>query len=291
MRKIAANLVFPVNGPALQNGYVVLTDDGIVVDICGGEPTLQEIPGLEYYSGILIPGFVDAYCHLEPLLLNNPNTIIEFNIDKVLRFLYSRGTNAASDQVTSYVNLGDKKSNATQLCNYIQREFSQNALNTSGNDFEKGFLLEALKLGKLLITDSRSMEMRTFRFLKEQAEDRMGEVFWVLCPSQVLSDGKPFPPVYEMINQQLQICIGTGKQKSIKQHSMLDEMLMLQQNFPRLTFSELIKWATIEGARALSLDAELGSFEKGKKPGVLLITGYDFKNNRLLPSAEITRLV
>jgi cytosine/adenosine deaminase-related metal-dependent hydrolase len=33
----------------------------------------------------------------------------------------------------------------------------------------------------------------------------------------------------------------------------------------------LLKWATSNGAKALQLDSLLGSFEKGKKPGVLLI--------------------
>ena len=33
----------------------------------------------------------------------------------------------------------------------------------------------------------------------------------------------------------------------------------------------IMKWATVNGAKALSWDNELGSFEKGKKPGVVMI--------------------
>jgi aminodeoxyfutalosine deaminase len=44
----------------------------------------------------------------------------------------------------------------------------------------------------------------------------------------------------------------------------------------------LLKWATSDGAKALQLDSLLGSFEKGKKPGVALLTTDLMKSNRLL---------
>jgi cytosine/adenosine deaminase-related metal-dependent hydrolase len=37
----------------------------------------------------------------------------------------------------------------------------------------------------------------------------------------------------------------------------------------------MLGWATLNGARALQMDKHLGSFEKGKKPGLVLITGVD----------------
>jgi cytosine/adenosine deaminase-related metal-dependent hydrolase len=40
----------------------------------------------------------------------------------------------------------------------------------------------------------------------------------------------------------------------------------------------MLGWATINGARALQMDKHLGSFEKGKKPGVVLIKGLDALN-------------
>jgi cytosine/adenosine deaminase-related metal-dependent hydrolase len=33
----------------------------------------------------------------------------------------------------------------------------------------------------------------------------------------------------------------------------------------------MLGWSTLNGARALQMDKHLGSFEKGKKPGVVLI--------------------
>jgi aminodeoxyfutalosine deaminase len=53
---------------------------------------------------------------------------------------------------------------------------------------------------------------------------------------------------------------------------------------------ELIKWACLNGARALNIDDQLGSFEKGKKPGVNLITGIDFNNMKLTEKSRVKKL-
>ncbi len=47
------------------------------------------------------------------------------------------------------------------------------------------------------------------------------------------------------------------------------------------SFTQVLQWATINGAKALQWNDELGSFEKGKKPGVILIET-DFSSSRKL---------
>jgi len=59
----------------------------------------------------------------------------------------------------------------------------------------------------------------------------------------------------------------------------LDELKTIQQHHPEIPVSEMLGWATINGARALQMDKHLGSFEVGKKPGVVLIKGVDTVNN------------
>ena len=46
---------------------------------------------------------------------------------------------------------------------------------------------------------------------------------------------------------------------------------MIRKHFQQILLEEVLGWATINGAQALGFDKELGSFEKGKKPGVLLL--------------------
>ena len=63
MRKLTADYVFTVAGSPIQRGVVVLDDLMRVIDVGTRE---QHAPdSLEYYDGILTPGFVNAHCHLE----------------------------------------------------------------------------------------------------------------------------------------------------------------------------------------------------------------------------------
>lgn len=65
MRKISATYIFPGNRPPLKNGIIVCEDDGTITGLIDTGGQLHEQTGLEYYSGVLVPGFVNAHCHLE----------------------------------------------------------------------------------------------------------------------------------------------------------------------------------------------------------------------------------
>lgn len=65
MRKIAATYVFPVTQPPIKNGILICEDDGTIVEIIDKVDQFREEAGVEFYSGILVPGFVNAHCHLE----------------------------------------------------------------------------------------------------------------------------------------------------------------------------------------------------------------------------------
>jgi len=45
----------------------------------------------------------------------------------------------------------------------------------------------------------------------------------------------------------------------------------LQKHFPKIALKEIFKWATLNGAKALGIEHQFGSFEKGMQPGVVLI--------------------
>jgi cytosine/adenosine deaminase-related metal-dependent hydrolase len=67
------------------------------------------------------------------------------------------------------------------------------------------------------------------------------------------------------------ITLGTDSIASNWSLNILDEMKTLQQHFTFLSLEQLLQWATFNGAKALQMDKTFGSFEKGKKPGVVLI--------------------
>jgi len=80
------------------------------------------------------------------------------------------------------------------------------------------------------------------------------------------------PPIEMLMNSDCNVVIGTDSLASNHQLNILEELKTIQlSNNPIFPLSTLLKWATINGAKALQLDSLVGSFEKGKKPGVVLI--------------------
>ena len=77
------------------------------------------------------------------------------------------------------------------------------------------------------------------------------------------------PDIELLVKQGCQLVLGTDSLASNRQLSIAGEMKTIRQHFPKITTEEMLKWATSNGAKALQLDALLGSFEKGKKPGVV----------------------
>ncbi len=63
MRKITADLIYTANGTILKNGIVLCEEDGTIRDVLAA-PELEK-DSLEHYHGTIIPGFVNAHCHLE----------------------------------------------------------------------------------------------------------------------------------------------------------------------------------------------------------------------------------
>ena len=69
--KFAAHYIFTGNGKFYKNGIVVTDNDGTIKEIIdtGGRP--PESAGVKFYSGVIVPGFVNAHCHLELSHLRN----------------------------------------------------------------------------------------------------------------------------------------------------------------------------------------------------------------------------
>ena len=62
MRRLAAHYILPVSGKPIRNGYIDLNNEGVIIGI--GELN-SESESTEFYNGILVPGFINAHCHIE----------------------------------------------------------------------------------------------------------------------------------------------------------------------------------------------------------------------------------
>ena len=117
----------------------------------------------------------------------------------------------------------------------------------------------------------------------------MDNAFWCLCPNANQYIEQTMPPVELLRSKKAKIVIGTDSYASNWSLNILDELKTIQQNHPQIPLAEMLEWATINGAQALQMDKHLGSFEKGKQPGVVLITGVNAVND--LKNASSQRIL
>lgn len=59
VRKISANYIFPVISEPIKNGVIVINDKNIITEIIDSKGKLTEQANLEFYNGILVPGFAE----------------------------------------------------------------------------------------------------------------------------------------------------------------------------------------------------------------------------------------
>ena len=117
----------------------------------------------------------------------------------------------------------------------------------------------------------------------------MDKAFWCLCPNANQYIEQTMPPVELLRSEKARLVIGTDSYASNWSLNILDELKTIQQYHPQIPLAEMLGWATINGAEALQMDKHLGSFEKGKQPGVVLITGVNAVND--LKNASSQRIL
>ncbi len=397
MRKIAATYIFPCSGPPIKNGILICGDDGTIIEIIDNNGKLNEEAGLEFHSGVLVPGFVNVHCHLE---LSHLQSKIEektgigsfvgevnklrnedFNgIEKAIgiadRKMWAGGIAAVGDISNSLLSLDTKLKSkifyhtfvesfgfsparaekAFDYAKLIHSEFQDNNLSSSIAPHSPYSVSEPLFMkikenalqenSVLTIHNQESMAEAQFfkdgsgaianhivnnlgigishwrptgksslisvlKFLPKEnplilvhntftekadlvelKKDRsMENTFFALCPNSNLYIENKLPPVAMFLNEKINICLGTDSLASNHELSILSEMMAIQNEFQEISFGELIVWATLNGAKALGIGHEFGSFEIGKRPGINLVAGIDFENMKLTEKSRVKRLM
>lgn len=111
-------------------------------------------------------------------------------------------------------------------------------------------------------------------------------VWWCLCPrsNHYISNS---PPPYNLLRaHNLNICLGTDSLASNGSLSIFEEM----QSFEGLSLSELLLWATFNGAAALGF-ADCGIVESGSRGGLLLLSALDYTTMSLTANSTVRRII
>jgi len=374
MRKLSADIIFPVNTLPISDSVLLVEDDGTIIGIF--PKTEFEPSTIQHFSGALVPGFVNAHCHLELSHLRNKfpekTGLPEFltlvtqkretspeEIQEAMRAaeieMINNGIVAVGDisnksdsfeikanrkifyhtfvELIAFnperVHLAIKDGEALlsaarsfgihaslaphatysvspDLIKRISNNCCDNGKPTSihmleSND-ENEFYIQATGLYRKLYRDinvdikhfhptgKTALESLLPYFNKEVntllihntiatswdvewAEDLHPNLFWCFCPKANLFIEDRLPDVPMLMQNAQYICLGTDSLASNHGLSILEEMKTIQQRFPEIKTSDLIRWSTLYGAKALGISDMYGSFEKGKHPGVNLLEG------------------
>lgn len=114
-------------------------------------------------------------------------------------------------------------------------------------------------------------------------------VSFCFCPNANLYIENRLPPVDLFLKNDVNIILGTDSLASNHQLNILEEIKTIQKKFPEINTTSFLKWTTANGAKALQMEDQLGSFENGKKPGVILIENVQGK--KIADDSKVKRLI
>lgn len=126
----------------------------------------------------------------------------------------------------------------------------------------------------LLLVHNVTTHDEDLRILKDPARQSgppFDRIYFCLCPNANLYIGNPLPDIDLLRRHGARLTIGTDSLASNHQLSILSELNTLRSHFPHIGTTEMLQWATLNGARALGIEHTMGSFTPGKRPGILLI--------------------
>lgn len=116
-------------------------------------------------------------------------------------------------------------------------------------------------------------------------------IYWCLCPNANLYIEKRLPDIPAFLDGSCKMLVGTDSYASNWSLSVLDELKTIARYFPKIKTDTLLKWATLNGAEFFGWKKDLGSFEKGKKPGINLVTGVNTETLAFTEFSEVKPLV
>jgi aminodeoxyfutalosine deaminase len=391
MRLFSAQYVFTNSGQPLRRPIIATGDDGTIISVTDTAGNLKEIATLEFYNGIIVPGFINCHCHLElshfrglvepesglPRFIGSVRKLRDSGPggaeDAAIRYdtiMASEGIVACADICNStdsfkakslssvnYLSLievfginpdaashrfsdalalaseAEKKSlphnivphsaysvstpllqlikdykggtGITSL-HFMESESEALLLSGAGGPMleayrEFGIDLSSMRLPSShadavmnLITTEGNLILVHNTFAGNAEIDTVngrGRTFWCLCVNSNLYISRALPPVTLLRSKGCKIVLGTDSLASNPRLSILSEMITLQERFPETETAEIVRWATLNGAEALGIDATAGSIEPGKRPGLLLIEKCDLLNLRLTHESSVKRLI
>ena len=118
------------------------------------------------------------------------------------------------------------------------------------------------------------------------------QVWWCLCPNANLFIENRLPNITMLAGKiPSRLLVGTDSYASNWSLSILDELKSISRHFPGIALDDMIRWSSRNGAEFFGLNRQLGTLEKGKKPGLNHLENVDVENQRLTDETTVHPLV
>ena len=121
----------------------------------------------------------------------------------------------------------------------------------------------------------------------KESKLNLNKTYFCLCPNSNQYISKVFPGTFLIDNFPDKVCLGTDSLSSNHRLSIIEEMKSIQSIDKEISLDKILNMATLNGAKALQLDKKIGSFEKAKKPGLVLIEKADLQNLKLKNESRV----
>ena len=118
-----------------------------------------------------------------------------------------------------------------------------------------------------------------------------GSIYWCLCVNANQFIENVLPNISLISDEKNKLTIGTDSYASNTSLSILNELLTISSNFPQINLTNMLSWATLNGAKFLGIEKIYGSLERGKSPGINLISNVDLIEVRLTGESRVKRII
>ena len=171
---------------------------------------------------------------------------------------------------------------------YQAMNIDQAHFTPTGKNSLPSYFPQLQKAKNVLLVHNTTTTEADMDFATATAKANQQSLYYALCVNANLYIENALPPIELLRNKKSNIVLGTDSLSSNHQLSILSEMQTIAKNFPKIPLAEMLQWATYNGAKALQLDSQFGSFEIGKKPGVIVIE--NIGPDQSISSASVRRL-
>ncbi|HEX4851834.1 MAG TPA: amidohydrolase family protein [Puia sp.] len=154
----------------------------------------------------------------------------------------------------------------------------------------QSYLSRLSSASSLILVHNTFISEQDLEYLQDPNFSPLGaNLSFCLCPNANLYIENSLPPIQLLRKYNCKIVLGTDSLASNDQLNILKEAQTIAKNFPGIAPEEMLQWCTSNGADALGIKDEFGSFLPGKKPGINLIetNGKDQLNDK----TGITRIL